>query len=350
VAKLLLQDRQALEEFAALVKPAITSLTLFWQLKTAYKQWAIAQARDHWASTAALDVRAFARPEQAPSAQELLRRQQVIRRELTGLMHRIDFTEDQAILIESPTLHAIAGLSLQLHPRALGNFHPKDELWIYKRLADVQNRPLGWVLVEPQRTFDVTESGADFFTPFAWRHERLELRKALPQGVAGWKEYVDAFVSLMDAKARPRSHYVRTASPTAVLDHVTRGGAQWYRLVEEAGWPYFLVRELRFSGPGLSRGTLPHHCFIELHATHGAVELALRRGRAQPLTCTVSPAQPLFLPASLPYDTIEYRAQGPAALLWFTRPLESREPPPAARHRLTRPESGTPPHPRARLP
>ena len=320
MAGLLLQDRQNLEAYAALVRPAITSLTQFGHLKTAYKQWAIAQAREDWTSTAALDGRAFVPPERAPDAQELLRRQQAIRRQITGLLHRIDFADDQAILIESPTLHAIAGLSLQLHPRVRGNFHPKDELWIYKRIADVQGRPLGWVLVEPQRTFDVTESGADFFTPFAWRNERLEFRKTLPQAFAGWKEYVDYFVSLMDAKPRVRSHYVRTAIPMEVPGHAMHGAAQWYRLVEEEGWPYFLARELRFTAPGWSRGTLAHHCFIELHATQGTVEIALRGGRAQPLTCMVSPAQPVFLPASLPYETIEYRARGPAQLLFFTRP------------------------------
>jgi hypothetical protein len=33
----------------------------------------------------------------------------------------------------------------------------------------------------------------------------------------------------------------------------------------------------------------------------------------------VSPARPAFLPATLPYDTITYRASAPATLLFFTR-------------------------------
>lgn len=313
IAHLLWQDRRAVEAFATMVQPRVVSATIFQHLKDAYKSWAIAQATVDWKQKARIDLTAFVDSPHLTEAIKLLERQQAIRRELAELIHRIDFTENQAILIESPTLHAIAGLSLQIHPRARGNFHPKDELWIYKPITSAKGEQFGWVLVEPQRTFDKTESGADFFTPFAWRDGRLGFRKTITQS------YLTKFVALMDATPRPRAHYVRTARPMDAAQGSTKGAARWIRLVEESSWPYFLARELRFAGPGESLTPLSHACFIELHATMGEIEVTLRGADSSSCTFTVTPSQPVFLPASLPYQTIRYRAQGPAQLQLFTR-------------------------------
>lgn len=322
VADLLWQDRQAVEALADLVRPRVGSSETFAQLKTAYKRWAMAQAEADWNDPPASDtLKAF-----GPFLDEagggmrmitsLLARTQQIRRRLIGLMHRINFAPDQAILVESPALHAIAGLSLQLHPKAPGNFHPKDEAWIYKPIA-CPDGTAGWMLVEPQRTFDQTESGADFFTPFAWTERGLGFRKAITRAS------LDVFVSIMDARPRRREDCLRTVEPTEIPRSSTRGEVRWYRAIEEAAWPYFVVRELRFSGAGEAVTPLAHHSFIELHATHGTVEIILSRGDGQTHRFTVTPAHPALLPASLPYETIAYRASRPANVLFFTRPTAS---------------------------
>ena len=315
-ADLLWQERRAVEELAALVRPQVTTEARFQALKSAYKQWAIDQAQANWQGRARAEMSPFVPTGQADAAQQLLTRQQEIRRRITGLMHRIDFEKDQAILIETPTLHAIAGLSLQIHPKIPGNFHPKDELWIYKELP-LPDGHAGWLLVEPQRTFDKTESGADFFTPFAWTsgasRGELGFRKSIS------RNDLTTFVELMDATPYPKSHYIRRTERIAKPEGTTKGQAHWYRVVEEPGWPYFLVRELRFEGPGEATGPLTHHSFIELHATQGRIEVGLAKGGTTDCRITVTPTQPVFLPASLPYDTITYRATEPACLHFFTR-------------------------------
>lgn len=312
VAALLWADRQAVEAFAEAVRSRVNSPPAFARLKATYKRWAIAQARHDWRRDAGFDLRPFVAASRAARASAALKRQQQARRKIVGLMHRIDFEPNQAVLIETPTLHAIAGLSLQLHPRTPRNFFPKDELWIYKKVRT------GWILVEPQRTFDKTESGGDFFTPFAWnrtgRTGRLGFRKPITRA------YLKQFVALMDATAHPRSHYIRTARPIQVAGGATTERAQWYRLVEERAWPYFTVRELRFRGPGSSITPLPHHSFIELHVTQGEVAVAVGDGRRARKTFTVSPTHPAFLPACLPDTTITYRASRPAQLQYFMRP------------------------------
>ena len=308
-ASRLWDDRQALEQFAALIRPRVRSAESFARLKAVYKRWAIAQATADWEGRARCEVRAFVAAGDVAEARGALERQRAARRTITRLLHRIDFEDGQAILIETPTLHAIAGLSLQLHPRATDNFYPKDELWIYKEVPFPAGRR-GWVLIEPQRTFDKTESGADFFTPFAWRDGRVEFRKSITRA------YLDAFVALMDATPRPRARVLRAATPVTI-GH-TRGCAQWYRLVEEPGWPHFVVRELRVRGMGEATMPLAHRSFIELHVTQGAVAVTLARG-PQRCRLTVRPATPVFLPATLPYDTITYRATAPASLHWFSR-------------------------------
>ena len=317
VAGLLWEDRQAVERLAELARLRVNSAEAFAKFKTAYKRWAIAQAKRDWRSNATLDVRPYVAASQKTLAVAALKRQQAARRAIVRLMHRINFEEDQAILIETPTLHAVAGLSLQLHPRTPENFYPKDELWIYKHVR-LPGRSRGWLLVEPQRTFDRTESGGDFFTPFAWTGVgtagRLGFRKPITQA------YLRQFVSLMDATPHPKSHYVRKAAKMTVAGGTTTSRAQWYRLVEEATWPYFIVRELRFEGAGQSVTPLPHHSFIELHATQGEVKVSLGDVRRPRTTVTVSPTQPAFLPASLLDSIITYRASRPAQLQLFTRP------------------------------
>jgi len=315
-ADLLWQERQAVEALAALVRPQITTAARFQAFKSAYKQWTIAQAQADWTGRTPADLGPAVTSAQADEVQRLLTRQQTLRRRITGLMHRIEFEPDQAILIETPTLHAIAGLSLQIHLKAPGNFHPKDELWIYKEIA-LPDSPPGWILVEPQRTFDKTQSGADFFTPFAWMH-------TASRGELGFRKLISradltTFVELMDATPHPKAHYIRRTERIAKPEGTTKGQACWYRVVDEPGWPYFLVRELRFEGPGEATGPLTHHSFIELHATQGRIEVGLAKGRTTDCRVTVTPTQPIFLPASLPYDTITYRAAEPACLHFFTR-------------------------------
>ncbi len=322
-ANLLWEDRQAVEALAGLIRLRVRSRKAFERFKAAYKAWAIAQATTDWTGTAPCELDPFVAPPHRADAQANLMRQGDIRRQIIRLLHRIDFQEDQAILVETPTLHAIAGLSLQVHPKAPGNFHPKDELWIYKEIP-LPDGKRGWILVEPQRTFDRTESGADFFTPFTWEGtaERgsLRLRKSIS------RTYLDQFVALMDVTPHPRSHFIRTAAPMTVPEGSVQGTARWHRVVEEPGWPHFVARELRFAGPGASTTPLPHHSFIELHATLGRVEASVDSRQGEARRFTVSPTQPVFLPASLPYDTITYRASRPAHLLFFMRPESPRRP------------------------
>jgi hypothetical protein len=312
-ADLLWQDRQASEGLAGFVRPQIRSRQAFERFKSAYKGWAIEEAASDWsgqASKAFIDP--FVSASDRSMAQDGLAAQAQVRRRIVGLIHRIDFEPDQAILVETPTLHAIAGLSLQIHPRTPENFFPKDELWIYKEVELPEGRR-GWILVEPQRTFDKTESGGDFFTPFAWTADGLEFRKTISRA------YLEQFVGLMDATPHPKTHYVRTAQRLTVPGGSTKGATSWYRLVEEPGWPYFLVRELRFTGAGESTTPLTHECFVELHATQGSIDVTLGGARGAAHQFTVSPTQPAFLPATLPYDTLTYRASAPATLLYFTR-------------------------------
>lgn len=317
VAGLLWSDRQALEALLALVQPRLARRQDFETFKTAYKQWAIAQAVANWDSPAQLDCAPFVDAAQAGNASASLESQRQARRRIVSLMHRIDFTPDQAILIETPTLHAIAGLSLQLHPKAPGNFFPKDELWIYEEVALPSGRK-SWLLVEPQRTFDKTESGADFFTPFAWQGDehtgRIGFRKTISHA------YLEEFVQLMDATPHPQAHYLRRPQRMSVPGGSVEGGAQWYRVVEEAAWPYFIVRQLRFEMPGAATMPCPHHSFVELHATQGGIVVELLAHSGRVASCVVSPAQPVLLPANLPAHTLTFRAQAPARLHFFTRP------------------------------
>ncbi len=315
-ADLLWQDRQLVEALAARVRPRVRTRTGFERLKEAYKRWAIAETASDWAGGASRrPVAALAADDDRAAVERLLSTQQRLRRTLTSLLHRIDYRDGQAILIETPTLHAIAGLSLQIHPRAAGNFFPKDELWIYKDVR-LPGGGRGWILVEPQRTFDKTESGADFFTPFAWdqRRHTVGFRKAIT------RQYLAEFVTLMDATPRPRAHYARMATPVTPRATTTRGRAQWYRVVEEPGWPYFIVRELRFGGSGEATSPLAHHSFAELHATRGTIQVMLSAPDRPACRFSLSPSAPALLPATLPYDSITYRAATPASLFFFTRP------------------------------
>src|SRR3989338_6390392 len=198
VSTLLWEDRLTLESLAELLRPSLTSRAACERFTASYKRWAIEEAVADWAGRSNREwIGDFTTPALAARAQELLARLAHHRRRMVGLMHRIPFRPDQAILIESPTLHAIAGLSLQLHPNVPGNFHPKDELWIYKEIR-CPDGSTGWMLVEPQRTFDKTDSGADFFTPFVWEdREGLGFRRAIsPWGL-------EQFVQLMAAPPRP---------------------------------------------------------------------------------------------------------------------------------------------------
>lgn len=330
-ADLLWEDRRTLPQLARLIRPQVRSRRQFERFKAAYKRWAITQASTDWGGRNALDLTPFVAQAQRKTAEACLRRQCEARRAIVSLMHRIDYEPGQAILIETPTLHAIAGLSLQVHPRAPGNFQPKDELWIYQELALPRGKT-GWILVEPQRTFDRTESGADFFTPFAWE-------EAGAQGALGFRKsisraYLNRFIALMDATPHPKRHFLRTAQPMAGPEAGARGRARWYRVVEEPGWPYFFVRELRFGGPGQSVTPLAHHSFIELHVTRGRVQVLLERRGVRPYSFIVGPARPVFLPATLPYDTIRYRAGGTADLFFFSRspaPRSAPRPTPSSR-------------------
>ena len=89
--------------------------------------------------------------------------------------------------------------------------------------------------------------------------------------------------------------------------------------MDKPEWPFFFVYELRFDGPGVSTLPLTHQSFIELHVTRGRVEAVFRSRRGLAHQVVVTPAHPTFLPATLPYDTITYRARGPARLLLFSR-------------------------------
>jgi len=312
LAELLWQDRQALGQLAELLRPHLTSEQAVRRFQAAYTSWAIAQAQRDWMGEAPQAISGCVPLAARAAVEASLAAQQRRRRTLTGLMHCIPFSQDEAILIETPTLHAIAGLSLQIHPNAPGNCHPKDELWIFRRVP-LPGGAAGWILVEPQRTFDKTESGADFFTPFAWERDGLGFRKAITRAS------LDEFVSLMDATAHPQAHYLRRAQPMAVAGGTIRGQAQWVRLVEEPGWPYFLARELVFGGPGEATMPLSHRCFIELHATEGAVTVRLTGADASAHETVVTPTRPVFLPASLPCDMLTCRADTPARLQFFTR-------------------------------
>ncbi|PIQ84001.1 MAG: hypothetical protein COV75_04355 [Candidatus Omnitrophica bacterium CG11_big_fil_rev_8_21_14_0_20_63_9] len=318
VAELLWRDRQALETLLPLVHPTLSQRSDFEAFKAAYKQWAIAQAAANWEGQARMDLARFVDAARVSEAAASLESQRQVRRLIVSLMHRIDFKPDQAILIETPTLHAIAGLSLQLHPKAPGNFFPKDELWIYEEVRLPDGR-MSWVLVEPQRTFDKTESGADFFTPFAWqgkeRAGRIGFRKTIS------RTYLEDFVRLMDATPHPQAHYVRRPQRMMIAGGTTEGGAEWFRVVEETAWPYFLVRQLRFHSAGAATMPCPHHSFIELHATRGAVTVELQGASGPAASCMVTPARAVFLPANLPYHTLTFRASEPARLHFFTRPL-----------------------------
>lgn len=319
-ADLLWQERRTVEAFQRLVAEHVTSHARFQDLKAAYKGWATHQAAADWQGPVEGEaLSALAPAGGADQVRVVLAEQQRIRSRIVRLLHRIDYTDGQAILIETPTLHAIAGLSLQAHPKATGNFYPKDELWIYRPIEDLQRRRTGWIVVEPQRTFDKTESGADFFTPFIWKDGALAFRKPITPS------YLRDFVALIDVTPHPRGHYLRTAQPMDYPGGSTSGRAQWYRLVEEPAWPYFLVRELRFSGSGTAAIPLTHHSFIELHATQGLIKVTLSASseislrEISPHGFTVTPTQPVLLPATLPHETITYQATAPAQLMFFTR-------------------------------
>lgn len=312
---LLWQDRLALEALADVIRPVISSREVFQRFKAAYKRWAVAESSVNWSGAGGLDWSEFLSSKtDQEKAQLTLSRQAHVRAQIAALMHRIDYKEGQAILIETPTLHAIAGLSIQIHPKAEGNFYPKDELWIYQPLA-LPDGTKSWILVEPQRTFDKTESGADFFTPFAWMEDknRLGFRKSITP------EYIRQFVQLMDAAPQPRAHYLRTAEPIRIPGSITLGKAQWRRLVDEPSWPYFIVRQLLFSGAGSSTIPLHHESFVELHATEGEVELTLENSGGKTVKQPITPTQAVFLPATLNFRTATLSSRSTATLHFFTR-------------------------------
>ena len=314
VAALLAQDREALEQLAACVRPRIATQAAFAKFQAAYKAWAIAHAAAEWEATRAPELAGFA--ERPADAARALESQRQVRRQLAQLIHRIEFEPGRAILIETPTLHAIAGLSLQIHPNTPEHFHPKDELWLYEPLPSPGHAD-GWILVEPQRTFDRTESGGDFFTPFAWEGVgstgRLGFRKQITP------EYLRKFVALMDATPHPREHFLRRTAQMAVPQSRLEGQVGWWRVVEEPAWPHFIVRLLRFDGPGEASVPQRRDSFVEVHPTQGVVELVLSGGGQRERRERLTPARPVFLPASLPYETVRFRASAPARAYWFSR-------------------------------
>ncbi len=316
-ADLLWKDRQSLEALYHLVAPQIQSESTLRLFEAAYKTWAIAQASRDWNGELSIDtLSSFVSLSRISELKALLTEQQKNRQQVVRCMHRIDYQEGQAILIPSPTLHAIAGLSGQFHPNTAENYHPKDELWIFKTIYDTEGQKLGWILVEPQRLFDKTESGFDFFTPFSWTEKGFGFRKAISQ------ESLTDFVHLMDARPRPREAYLCFAEAMTPPGGTTSEGAQWYAIVDdERIWPFFLVHELRFERSG-GTATVPFtsHSFSEVHVTQGVVEMTLGYAEGPPLSFTITPARPVFLPASLPCNTVTYTATGAAQLQVFRRP------------------------------
>jgi hypothetical protein len=317
LAAWLWEDRQALEALAASLRQQLRTREQFETFKAAYKQWAIAQAKTDWGEDTVCDLDPFIPPPQRAAASAHLRRQRAARHRLLRLMHRIDFEADQAILIDAPALHAIAGLSLQVHPTAPGARCPKDEAWIYKEIP-WSDGSAGWVLLEPQRTFDVTESGADFFTPFAWSDNAaapLQFRKAISQAA------IQQFVMRLDVTPRPRSSYLRMAQRANWPLPNAHGRVHYHRVIDDPAWPHFTVYELRFVGEGTAALPLAHHSFTELHATRGDIVLMLGASpTAEAPRLKITPAQPVLLPANLPFATASFRAHAPAELAVCTRP------------------------------
>ncbi|MCI0547090.1 MAG: hypothetical protein L0027_07375 [Candidatus Rokubacteria bacterium] len=316
-ARLLWEERARLGALRDLVHDRVDSEAAFRELRAAYKSWAIAEAEVGWpGETGPAALYRFAARGRAAEIARITAAQSAIRREITGLLHRIDFADGEAILVPSPTVHGIAGLSGQLHPRAF----PKDEVWIYKEVADARGRHLGWGLVEPQRSFDRTESGFDFFTPFAWTAGGVGFRKAIT------RPYLGRFVRMMDAVPRPRAAYVVAARPAAANRRAqAQGGAVWWDTVNDlARWPHFVARELRVGPAGGTAGiALDPASFSEVHVTGGEVELSLSPPGGSAIAFRLTARQPLLLPASLPARAVTLRASGRARVQWFTRPLSA---------------------------
>jgi len=320
-ADLYWEDRQHSEEVSRLVRSNLKTQADFQVFKAAYKSWAIDQAKKNWMGDEVFDVAPFVDSGSIPNLETILRKQTGVRREIVSYMHRIDYKDADAILIESPTVHGIAGLSIQSHPKHEDNFYPKDELWIHKPVYGDKGKRIGWVLIEPQRTFDKTDSSADFFTPFAWDDETnsLGFRKNITE------DQLLAFVDQMDATPKPREHYIRRSSRNDSRGSPATIAGDWYDVVDEhETWPYFRVWQFQVSeeqpsDPAITAIPLEHNSFAEIHVTRGEFEVILKGIGVDKKSLTITPTQPLLLPASLPYDKILIKSKGPAELLYFTR-------------------------------
>jgi hypothetical protein len=266
---------------------------------------------------------------------------------LIGSLNRIDLAAEagRLLLVPAGTLHAIAGMSLQLHPPDPGRSLLSDSLRDAVRLDPEGARSLAgdlaelrgeawrgskeeaWIpipaggetlIVEVQQSSDSTLSVADFHTPFEWRDGGMVFRKGRPAGGIA-DDDLERSVEMADLEPRSVSRYRQVPSPLPAPPGST--GARLEVLLDDpAVCPYFRVHRLTLRGSRRQparwvSGRAPA-AFLQLAATEGSAELrdGARRGPR------IAPGAPVFLPGSC-RDPLSVEAREPTVLLIAEPPL-----------------------------
>ncbi|GEM_PF-2852979 len=229
--------------------------------KKTYTDWCNYQASSGWRDTTSNKtlpyLGQYVNEDSSAQVNQLLAEIRDNRREITSTLNLIQFTPGIAILSPADRPHGILGLSLQTHPK-LGP-DAKYEAWIpiVVRGKDGTNHT---ILIEVQQNSNVTNSIADFYTPFDWDKKagKVVMRKKLAkrpvtsqedlvnaeceaikttilEGLSGKPTEVDDFI------VRPRIISGGTANDSVTVESVIEGayGDIWPT-------PFFTVHSVTF--------------------------------------------------------------------------------------------------------
>ncbi len=290
-------------------------------LLDAYKRWALAQDGIAWEKegrdVGSLDK--FFAQENHSTLHELLNRFSDIHRNVVYVMHRLECREDKVLWVPSPTAHGLQGLSLQYHPAGRDS---KSEMWGYALLYDDKGKDIGWVIIEPQETSNVTFSLSDPFIPIVFKEGEFIFRKTVTE------EYLKKFINEMDMVPHPEGDYFknmeqRSQKPT------DKASEAWVFVDKPEQWPFFSGEKIRLHGKK-DKPALYHlgrkNSFLEAVATRGNIRISWRdKTNGSKHQAFLTPPEPVFLPCTIPADEFVFSSSAEAQFYVFWYPLNETD-------------------------
>lgn len=290
-------------------------------LLDAYKRWALAQDGIGWEKegrvVSSLDE--FFVLQHHSTLHKLLKQFSDIHRNVVYVMHRLKCEENKILWIRSPYAHGLQGLSLQYHPAGKDS---KSEMWGYALLYDDKGKDIGWVIVEPQETSNVTFSFSDPFTPIVLKEGRFVFRKTATE------EDLKKFVNEMDMTPHPERDYFKDMEQRSQKP-ADRACESWVFVDNPKQWPYFSGERIRLHGKKDKPASyhLGRKCsFLEIVATRGNIRISWQDKTAGKKHETLlTPQQPVFLPFTISTDEFVFSSFLEAQFYVFWHPATVNE-------------------------